>query len=227
MGSGNISERGLNPKKSLIGNYEAATVLDELSVEDKLYLKKIKHDAIWINDERYAEYKEWYDKHLKPKEIKIEKIKLTSKEDDYSIEVLPWTENVFDLIDEYEKISKDSVPSENSHTIRCITNDLSNYEIESGLSVEEFSNKLKKQFFSHPFIKKIIEIIDENGGEVYYGKLRKILERKIITDVPPPDRQDVDICLQIIYDWFRDLGDEKYGWDRPSRSGISQRLWKK
>ena len=58
-------------------------------------------------------------------------------------------------------------------------------------------------------------------------RLRRVLERKIITDVPPPDRQDVDICLRIIYDWFRDLGDGQYGWDTPKGQHHSQRLWKR
>jgi hypothetical protein len=118
-------------------------------------------------------------------------------------------------------------PSEDRYISKCIIRDLSNYEIELGLTKEEFLKKIKFQFFNHPFMKKIIDILDEHGGEVYYGELRSTLKHKIITDVPPPNRQEVDICLRIIYDWFRDLGDGQYGWDTPSGRGISQRLWKK
>lgn len=227
IGSGNISERGLNPNKKIEGNYEIATIVDKLSIEDKLYLEKIKHEAIWINDEKYEQYQEWYDNHLKPEKIKIEKIKIESKEDDFSIDKLPWTKNVFDIIEGYDKISKKIEPSEDQIISKFIIRDLSNYEIKLGLSKEEFLKKMKFQFLHHPFIKEIIKILDENGGEVYYGKLRRILESRIITDVPPPDRQDVDICLGIIYDWFRDLGDGQYGWDTPKGQHHSQRLWKK
>ncbi len=226
IGSGNISERGLNPENSSIGNYEAGVIVDELSISNKLYLEKIWHEATWINDEKYKQYQEWYDNHEKPKEFKIEKIKI-SKKDDFSIDSLPWTADISDLIKGYEKISKGLSPSNDPKISKCIIRDLSNYEIQSGLSNGEFLKKLKNQFFTHPFIKKIIEILDENNAEIFYGSLRRILETRLITDVPKPDRQDVDICLRIIYDWFRDLGDGNYGWDTPSGRGHSQRLWKK
>jgi len=225
--SGNISERGLNPDKKFEGNYEIATIVNPLSIEDRLYLEKIKHEAVWINDEKYEQYLEWYNNHQKPEKIKIEKIKITPTKDNYSIDVLPWTENVLDLVEGYDRISKKMEPSDDKYASKCIIRDLSNYEIELGLTQEEFLKKIKFQFLNHPFMKKIIEILDERGGEVYYGELRRVLERKIITDVPPPDRQDVDICLRIIYDWFRDLGDGQYGWDTPKGQHHSQRLWKK
>ena len=55
IGSGNISERGLNPENSSIGNYEAGVIVDELSISNKLYLEKIWHEATWINDEKYKQ----------------------------------------------------------------------------------------------------------------------------------------------------------------------------
>ena len=98
IGSGNISENGLNPDKNKKGNYEIATIVNQLSIEDRLYLEKIKHEAVWISDEKYEQYQEWYTNHHKPEKIKIEKMKTLPEEDNFSIDVLPWTENVLDLI---------------------------------------------------------------------------------------------------------------------------------
>ena len=106
------------------------------------------------------------------------------------------------MINGYEKISKGLSPSNDPKISKFIIRDLSNYEIQSGLSNEEFLKKLKNQFFTHPFIKKIIEILDENNGEIFYGSLRRILETRLITDVPKPDRQDVDICLTLCDVWY-------------------------
>ena len=48
------------------------------------------------------------------------------------------TKDVNDLLSGYEKINSGLEPSDDSETTACIYHDLANYEIESGLSKEEF-----------------------------------------------------------------------------------------
>lgn len=222
IGSANISTNGLMDEK----RYEACTFLEKLSMEDRLYLEKIKSEALWINDDIYKQYKDWYDQHKKPEEVKVEKLKIITK-DDFSITALPRTKDISDLVEGYQKISKGLSRSLDDNIKNDITHDISNFHIQLGLSKTEFLQQLKNQFFSHPFILKIDEILEKNDGEIFYGSLRKELEQRIITDVPPPERRDVDECLGTVYDWFRDLGEGKYGWDRPKGRKHSQRLWKK
>ena len=41
------------------GNYEAATVLEHLTVEDRLYFEKIRREARLVGDAMYEELKKW------------------------------------------------------------------------------------------------------------------------------------------------------------------------
>ncbi len=209
IGSGNISERGLNPDKKYIGNYEIATIVKELSSDDKAYLKKIQDEAREINDELYMQYKEWYDKHPKPEKIKIEKISLILK-DDFSIDELPWTGKISDLIQGYDKKSNGLESSENSNTTRCIYRDLKNYEIELGLSKEEFLKKLKKQFWTHPYIQKIKQIIEEEQDRPQFFVIKERIH-ECCSDDPKPYLDEFVEVTKIIFNWFVELGDKEYG----------------
>jgi hypothetical protein len=209
IGSGNISERGLNPDKNFKGNYEIATFVDQLSIEDKLYLEKIQDEAMEVNDELYMQWKEWYDKHPKPEKTKIEKIRLILK-DDFSINELPWTEKISGLIQGYDKKSKGLESSENSNTTRCINRDLKNYEIELGLSEEEFLKKLKKQFWTHPYIEKIKQIIKEEQNRPQFFVIKERIH-ECCSDDPKPHLDKFVEVTKIIFNWFVELGDKEYG----------------
>ena len=216
IGSGNISTNGLKPE----GNYEAATVLEKLSNEDRDYLKKIKQEATPVDDDLYKQYKKWYDEHPKPEQIKIEKIKLITKKDHFLKSALPMTRDVDDLIEGYVKIGSNLEPSNNPETAACIRHDLKNYKIESGLSKEEFVKELKMQFLSHPFIQKIDEFINP---EAYFGRIKDWIHQNCADD-PLPRSWELTENVQVLYDWFVKLGEGKYIVDVPGSH--SQRIRK-
>ena len=209
MSSGNISQKGLMPE----GNYEAGVFVEKLSSEDRLYFGKIRNEAIPVDDEFYCQYKEWYDKQPKEslKEIKLEEIITITQKDNFLRSALPMTRDIDELIEGYIKISSGLEPSDDSIKSACIYHDLANYHLELGLSKEEFIKKLKMQFFSHPFIKKIDEFI---APEAYWGKIR-IWIRDHCTDVPLPRPWELTENVQILYNWFIELGDGKYVKDVP------------
>ena len=212
IGSGNISQRGLMPN----GNYEAATFLESISNEDRMYFEKIKKESLLITDNIYDELKEWYENQSPQKinETKLEDIVQISKKDYFLTSALPMTRNVDELIEGYIKINSGSEPSENPETTACVYHDLANYSIESGLSKEEFLKILKTQFFSHPFILKIDEFINP---EAYFGRIKEWIHSNC-TDVPLPRRWELTENVQTLYDWFEKLGDGKYVVDRPNHS---------
>lgn len=207
--SGNISQRGLMPD----GNYEVGMLVEKLSSEDRLYLEKIRNEAILVDDEIYCQYKEWYDKQPKeiPKEIKLEEIISIPQRDYFLRSALPMTRETDELIEGYIKINSGLEPSNDSIKSACIYHDLANYQLELGLTKEEFVKKLKIQFFSHPFIKKIDEFITP---EAYWGSIR-IWIRDHCTDVPLPRPWELTENVQILYNWFIELGDGKYVKDVP------------
>lgn len=210
ISSGNISQRGLMPE----GNYEVGVFIEKLSNENRIYFEKIKNEAILVDDEIYRQYKEWYDKQ--PKEIKLEEIKLEeiitiTQKENFLRSALPMTRDINEFIEGYVKINSGLEPSNDSIKSACIYHDLANYNLELGLSKEEFIKKLKIQFFSHPFIKKIDEFI---APEAYWGSIR-IWIRDHCTDVPLPRPWELTENVQILYNWFIELGNGKYVKDVP------------
>ncbi len=209
VASGNISHNGLMPD----GNYEVATIIEKLSGEDRLYFEKIRNEATLVDDEIHRQYKEWYDKQPKEiqKEIKLEDIISIPQRDYFLRSALPMTRDLDELIEGYVKINSGLEPSDDTITSSCIYHDLANYQLELELSKEEFVKKLKTQFFSHPFIKKIDEFI---APEAYWGSIR-IWIRDHCTDVPLPRPWELTENVQILYNWFIELGDGKYVRDIP------------
>ena len=203
VASGNISQNGLMEG----GNYEAGVLVNKLEISDRLYLEKIKREATFVDDKVYQIYLEQYEKCKKqaPKKIDFEDPKIIPQKDYFLKSALPMTENIDDLIAGYERINSNLEPSENSEITNCIYHDLANYEIELGLSKEEFREKLQQQFFLHPFTQKINEFIETNE-RTQFGFIKRWV-RDHCTDVPLPRAWEFTKNIQILYHWFVKLGD--------------------
>jgi len=216
--SGNISHRGLMPD----GNYECGVFVDKLSSTDRLYFEKIRSDARLVDDKFYESLVNWYNKQIKeiPKEIKLEDIVAVSTKNDFLISALPMTRDVDELVKGYEKINSGLEPSDDSETSACIFHDLANYNIGPGLTKKEFEKKLRIQFFSHPFIQKMDKFIDP---EAYFGRIKEWIQNNCV-DVPIPSRRELTGNVQVLYEWFENLGDGKYIIDVPG--AYSERIRK-
>ena len=203
VASGNISQNGLMEG----GNYEAGVLVDKLEISDRLYLEKIKREAIFVDDKVYQIYLDEYEKCKKqaPEKMDFEDPKIIPQKDYFLKSALPMTENIDDLITGYEKINSNLEPSDNSEITNCIYHDLANYEIELGLSKEEFREKLQQQFFLHPFTQKINEFIETNE-RTQFGFIKRWV-REHCTDVPLPRPWEFTKNIQILYQWFVELGD--------------------
>jgi len=216
--SGNISQRGLLPN----GNYEFGVFVEKLSTHDRMYLEKIRNEAIFVNEEVYQKYLKDYEKCKKaaPPRIEFEDPVITLKKDYFLKSALPMTENIQDLVEGYQKINSNNNPSENPEITSCIYHDLANYEIEIGLSRKEFLHKLKKQFFSHPFI-CLIDRFLVDSDRPQFGVIRDFV-RNNCTDVPLPRPFELNKNINVIYDWFVFLGDkgqyEKYRFGKHTES---------
>ena len=203
VASGNISQNGLMEG----GNYEAGVLVNKLEISDRLYLEKIKREATFVDDKIYQIYLDEYEKCKKqaPEKIDFEDPEIIPQKDYFLKSALPMTENIDDLIAGYERINSNLEPSENSEITNCIYHDLANYEIELGLSKEEFRKKLQQQFFLHPFTQKINEFIETNE-RTQFGFIKRWV-RDHCTDVPLPRAWEFTKNIQILYHWFVKLGD--------------------
>ena len=135
VATGNISQGGLEGV-----NEECAVLVNELSSTDRLFFEKIRNESTYVDDDVYQKHLERYEELVNevPKQIEYEDLVIVPKKDHFLKSALPMTRNVDDLIEGYENINSGLKPSENSETCACIYHDLTNYNIESGLSNEEF-----------------------------------------------------------------------------------------
>jgi len=228
LSTGNISNRGLMPN----GSKEMAELIKQITNEDRLYLEQIRKDASRINDEIFEQLEKWQQENppkLKSQE-EFSEITEPLKRDEFLIAELPMTKDVDTLVECYKKMNLGQKIHQDKEISDCAYHDIANYEINLGLTKEEFFNQLKKQFFAHKFIQRIDEFIPtnkyvkENPNERHHFGLLKEWVRNNCHDVPIPSRRDLKGNIQVLQEWFVKLGDGKYVKDVPG--GHSERLTK-
>ena len=205
VATGNISHGGLEG-----GNQECGVLVNELSSSDRMFLEEIKTNTVKIDDYIFDKISEKYDALSSDLPDKVENIDLVEepkKDEFFKRSDLPMTRSVDDLIKGYENKKLELNYSEDEETNACIEHDLKTYEIEPNLSKEEFEKKLKHNFLTHPFTKKIDEIIEagDYSGGAGWGTVRKWI-RDHCTDVPLPRLWDLTKNTQTLYHWFEKLG---------------------
>jgi hypothetical protein len=210
--SANISSRALNLPTHSNYNYEIATVVENLSIDDRLYFSIIECDSILITDSIYQQLREQLPEKKKefPNEDEFV-LKFEAPDKDFLISALPMTYSVETLFRIYEE--KEFV---NEVELNCALHDLAIYKIPLGLSSTEFRQKLAESFFAHKFIQRFLENL-ETTGEIYFGKAKDWIHKNC-TDVPIPRKWEITENIQILYRWVAKLGDGKFIVDRPNYS---------
>ena len=210
LGSANISSRALNIPESSFYNYELATIVENLSFEDRLYFHIILNEATLITDSIYEKIKAQFED--KKKEFPNEgdfKINISAPDKDFLISSLPMSSSVKTLTRAY--IEKKGL---NEEELNCAIHDLAIYNIPLSLTEDKFNRCLKESFFSHPFIKAFIQIVRFNNGEIYFGEAKAWIQSNC-TNVPIPRRWEITENIQILFKWIVELGDGYYKVDIP------------
>ena len=218
LATGNISSRGLLPD----GNYEAATMPERLTSEDRLFFERIRMDARLVDDVMYEHVRKWIDenKMAMPKRIRLKDIIHAPRKDDFLTSALPMTRSIGDLVSGYMRIGAGNTPSDDPETAACVFHDLANYGMALGLSENEFRQVLSERFFAHPFIRKIDGFI---APAAHFGGI-KVWVQNSCTDVPVPSRRELTENVQVLLGWFESLGGGRYVVDVPGMH--SQRIRK-
>lgn len=218
VGSANITERGLG--FSLTSNHECMVHFDQINLEQRVYLMEILQHSVLVND---GIYKEFYDELTKLKKIYVEQkiypnIDVENLPDrNFLISALPMSKSAQVLFDYY---ANPKLSDKNEIDYSCAAHDLALYQIPPGLSQEDFYSCLKESFFKQPFIKALRDFI---SNEKYFGQIKEWIQKTCI-DVPVPSRRDLTGNVQVLYEWFVELGREEYGVDKPH---YSQHIFKK
>jgi len=197
VASGNISHNGLEG-----GKYEVGVFVEKLSNQNRIFLEKIKKEAHLVDDDKYQQYLENYEKWKKktPEPIQYEQPEIKSKEEYFLISALPMTDSIEEVIQGYLKINSNLPPSENKEIANCIFHDLANYNIPNELSEDVMREKLAKQFLSHPFTRKIMDEID-NHERKHFGMIKNWV-RDHCTEVPLPRPWEFNKNTKILMNWL-------------------------
>ena len=203
----NVSHRGM-----FGGNHEAA-VLVKLAANNRLYLECMRHEARLADDSIYQALKTWVEdnKQVEFKKNTLDDIVPKTTQDSFLISALPMTRRLTDLVEGYAEISSGHTPSNDPETAACIFHDLANYKINIGMDKKEFKSELSIKFFTHPFVKRIDEFI---SPDAYFGRIVSYVQ-SACTNVPVPSRRDLIGNVQVLLEWFVELGNEKYKVDIP------------
>jgi hypothetical protein len=208
----NISSRALNLPAYSNYNYEIGTVVENLKIEDRLYFQLIESDSTLITDDIYKQFFEQLKEKKKdfPHEIDFE-IKIENPDKDFLISSLPLTQNI-DLF--FKIYAGEKIPTEEE--LNCFLHDLALYKIPFGLSKEECKIRLAYSFFNHKFIKAFLDNLISNI-EIYFGRAKDWVHENC-RNVPLPRKWEITENIQILYSWIVELGNGKYGKDRPNYS---------
>jgi hypothetical protein len=216
LATGNISKRGLMPN----GNIELATLISEITPDDRLFFEKIRYESTLITDEIFAEFEKWQELNPPdpPKNEPFPEILKKEFKKEFMIDALPMTRDIKILQRAYDRINSGLKPSDDEEITDCVYHDLVKYEIPSNLSQEKFLETLSDHFFDHPFIQRIDQFLKPCGQ---FGAIKEWIQINC-TDVPIPSRRELTGNVQVLLEWFVELGDGKYRMDVPGAR--SQRL---
>lgn len=212
LGSANITSKGINLPEISNHNYELATTVDKLSIEDRLYFNIILNESSLITDNIYQQILKQIPeaKARFPKPSKF-KIGIEYPDKNFLISSLPMTYDLDILQSIYQERGH-----EDEVELNCALHDLALYGIAFGLSENDFIVRLRISFFKHPFIISFLDQLDEKG-ELYFGEAKAWIQNNC-SDVPTPRKWEITSNIQILYRWIERLGDGKYGVDRPNYS---------
>jgi hypothetical protein len=216
IGSPNISSRALNLPETNRYNYELATTIENLSIDDRLYFSVILNESLLITDSIYEQLKAQLPEKKRefPNETEFE-FKIEAPDKNFLISALPMSYSVKTL----QRICE-TRETVNEVELNCAMHDLALYGLPLGLSPEVLRTNLKDAFFNHPFIEAFLANL-EASGEIYFGAAKHWIHKNC-TDVPTPCKWEITENIQILYRWIVDLGNGKYRVDVPG--SYSERL---
>jgi hypothetical protein len=211
--SANISSRALNIPVFNNYNYEVGAIVEKIRIEDRLYFNRIENESVLITDSIYKQMTDQLPQ--KKKEFPNEndfRLDFSSLDKDFLISSLPMTSSIKEFLDGYYYLE-----NLDNAILNCILHDLTLYQIPIGLSKVQLIVLLKERFFNHPFIKAFIEYIEQNGGEIYFGRAKEWIHNNC-ENVPLPRKWEITENIQILYRWFVGLENDKYIVDTPNYS---------
>jgi hypothetical protein len=220
LGSANVTKRGIG-EMPIKYNYELNTINQATFFLDLLYFDKIISESEYVTDELFEQIKrrvESLGDYKKQEELyqntQMETIKKQS--DFFLMSELPMFEHIEILYDATKNQGKLS-----SLEKKCISHDISTYQLDYLMPESEFYFDLKEKFNNHPFILDLKKSVKNDPRQSFgYGKVVEWIKTNTTT-VPTPiswqlkEKQVINILLK----WIT-FFDSDYVVERPNYSEV-------
>ena len=96
----------------------------------------------------------------------------------------------------------------------AFAHDLILYQVPPGLARDEFLSALRDNFKSHPFVRAIVKLVQQEKP-ARFGLVNEWIQANC-SDKPTPYRWEIKENTHILYDWL-DYFFEEIKWDVPGR----------
>lgn len=192
--SGNITSKGLGLGSK--SNIEVGAQI-RLETKDWIEINKLLEQANRIDDELYEQLCEYRDANRKKATLPPE-LKLNLPTDkQYSRFSLPAVQSPTELFKIYQN---PEAYAEQEDLLSSFIHDIALYEIPNELNESRFFEILSKQFKQHPFIRDVVNYI-QNQRSVRFGEMNGWITSKC-SDKPTPYRWEVKPSTNKLYDWL-------------------------
>lgn len=207
VGSANATESGFGLLSN--SNSEACTIVAENDSNIE-FVNHLFENSIEMNDDLFEKMQAIFDQAL------IEK------------DSLDWPKEILGELTKFNGLDKKLFISEcfksNGEELLAFPSHLSQ-DAKSDLSLlglvdmHPSLESVGKQFTTTKIFSLLEELLDEKGGEIYFGALTSALHDWLVED-PAPHRREVKVLVKNLYCWIASLGSDVTGLavDRPNHS---------
>lgn len=218
--SANITKKGLGDLVNF--NIEIGSLV-AINENDWFQIQKLLQESIQVTDKIYEAAKIYINENKRTPPPLPKLILLDPHSKPYSLKSLPKTESPEHLYDFYENKKSKTLDKE---LIKNNIHDLVLYNINKGLSKDEFLKCLGDNFQNQEFIKAIVKFIkakceerkNERKNGVRFGEMAQWLQDNC-SDSPMPFRIQIKTDTRMLYNWLQYFIPE-ITWTQPNHSQI-------
>jgi hypothetical protein len=217
-GSANTTKSGLGIAGA--GNHETLVAVEAAAPAYLKFLENIKQSSVLVTDALYEKFLAALDGLARADLSVLELLQAEldrdlAVRDHFLISELPMTRTLEDLF-EWQKHGTLAGLDEERRQNAC--HDMVNYGLADGGfdSEREFLEELKTRFFRHPFIDALCAFVDRPRR---FGEIKAWVQNTC-TNVPVPSRRDLTGNVQVLYEWLKTLGADRFRVRRPRHSEL-------
>ncbi|HEV2801105.1 MAG TPA: hypothetical protein VGW12_11440 [Pyrinomonadaceae bacterium] len=203
-------------------NAECATHVNSMSASDLFWVLKLVGESLLVREDYYTSFL----RHLEAQQATWAAVRPAEFDatpflgrQHFLLSSLPMCDAPGELLDRAEQIGRGETDSMDRCELNSALHDIALYSLDVKLSRAANEDRLKAQFFDHPFIRAFV---DQIRPRMYFGETKAWLQDHC-TNVPIPRRRELTGHVRVLFDWLVELGGGEFVVDRPRHSECIRR----